>query len=310
MGHPCAAIASSNRGFRLPLTQWCQGWPMRVFGAAHPGELFRLLGQEPIDVVFLDSQSSRFPDSLILQTLESVAGTDMQPDIVRVGTVGASSYLSKRLRIESVSKSEHMWDDLAAVSEAILRPRNLDESQIAMIREPRPVWKLFGKILCIDDDVKFTRLLQIRMAEYGIEVTRASTGIEGFDQAVRHRPDAIVTDFVMPEGLGSYMLGRLKDCDINIPVVFLVDELGQGHEAFEHQMIELGAARVLKKPLKFRDLLTELRNHFPFPDPDVRQSWPEGMRLDDPHANPRKRRRGFEPRISNLYYPKSGNLYT
>ena len=283
---------------------------MRVFGAAHPGELFRLLGQEPIDVVYLDSQSSRFPDGLMLQTLESVAGTDMQPDIVRVGTIGASSSLSKRLRIESVSQSEHLWDDLATVSEAILGPRMLDEAQIAMIRKPRPVWKMFGRILCIDDDLKFTRLLQLRMAEYGIEVTRASTGIEGFDLAVRHRPDAIVTDFVMPEGLGSYMLGRLKDCDIDIPVIFLVDELGPAHEAFEQQMIELGAARVLRKPLKFRDLLIELRHHFEFPDPDARQSWPEGMRLDDPHATPRRRRRQFEPRISNLYYPKSGNLHT
>lgn len=277
---------------------------MRVFAASHPGELFRLLGSESIDLILLDAHANLFPPRTIVRAMESAGPVDSLPQVVLVGYNGSASYLGRQVRVESVGTGLGVWQELAQTCAMLIGARELGERK-QTLRQQRPAWKVFGRVLCIDDDLRFTRLLQIRLADVGVIVDRAATGIEGFDQAVRTRPDAIVTDFIMPEGLGSYLLGRLQDCEIDIPVIFLTEPLGAAQAGFNQQMLELGAKQVLTKPLRIDQLVAELGKIFPIPERPEPRYWLPGFRLDDDHRPTRPNRAQVEPRIRHLYYPTS-----
>ncbi len=129
-----------------------------------------------------------------------------------------------------------------------------------------PIYRMYGKVLCVDDDPRVTRSLQLKLREYGLDVIRETNGAEGFVAAVNHRPNVIITEFALAKGSGSYMLGRLRDCEINIPVIFLTSVDEKAHSGLRPQLMNLGAANVLSKPANFNELLAELRRHIALPD--------------------------------------------
>jgi DNA-binding response OmpR family regulator len=133
-------------------------------------------------------------------------------------------------------------------------------------RLARPTLRMYGKVLCVDDDPRVTRQLQLRLRDYGIDALREANGVEGFTTAVRVRPHLIITEFALPEGLGSYMLGRLRDCNIEIPVIFLTKVDERAYAGLRPELMELGAACFLQKPVNIQVLMAEVRKHIPLPD--------------------------------------------
>ena len=78
------------------------------------------------------------------------------------------------------------------------------------------------RILIVDDDRKGIAPLAIRLKAAGYEVATAVNGIEGLKLAVRDRPDLIVMDVWMPDGLGILTAQRLKHFGLaNVPVIFI-----------------------------------------------------------------------------------------
>jgi len=139
-------------------------------------------------------------------------------------------------------------------------PRSLDSS-------PR--------VLCIDDDEAFVMTTEKRLHQFGIEVLGASSGMEGFWKALKHRPAAILTDYAMPEGYATYLVRRLKEHSLtrDIPIVVITGRNASGRavrrkdSALEQQLVEQGAECVLAKPLNVRRLVEELRHWPVFADP-------------------------------------------
>ena len=129
-----------------------------------------------------------------------------------------------------------------------------DESPPPVMKEKRP------KVLCIDDDAEITKAMQLRLEHCGFVVLRAQSGAEGLRLAMEERPDAIVTDLVLPEGEGIYILRQLKShVDTkDIPVIVLT---GQGYAAIKRQVVHAGADSYLTKPVDFTELLQLLRRH-------------------------------------------------
>ncbi len=116
------------------------------------------------------------------------------------------------------------------------------------------------RVLCIDDDVDITRLVRVRLENGGFDVLCAQSGEEGLRLARKERPDAIMTDLVLPEGEGVYILRQLKSHveTEDIPVIVVT---GQGYEAVKRQVLQAGAASYLPKPIVFAELLNTLRIH-------------------------------------------------
>jgi len=119
-------------------------------------------------------------------------------------------------------------------------------------------------VLHVDDDRDLSAAMAARFEVYGIKVVRAFSGTDGVRTALSHQASAIILDYEMPNGQGDYALGRLKDNPItrNIPVIMLT---GKKDRFLERRILGLGAARFFNKPVDFKELLDELRQHIDIP---------------------------------------------
>jgi DNA-binding response OmpR family regulator len=97
------------------------------------------------------------------------------------------------------------------------------------------------KILIIDDDPFFLKVLTDNFSEYGFMVFNANDGIEGVEAFLAHAPDAVISDMVMPRmgGVSTCMeISRLAGD--NPPVIVLLTSMF--HETpHEHDTPEMGA---------------------------------------------------------------------
>lgn len=131
-----------------------------------------------------------------------------------------------------------------------------DEAAVQLEVESRP-W-----ILCIDDDADHSYSLKLRLRQQGFEVLRAFEGMEGYRYAFATQAQAIILDYEMPNGDGSYVLRRLKENPVtrDIPVIVLT---GRNERVIERQMYSQGAAEFLTKPCEWERLWAALRRHIP-----------------------------------------------
>ncbi|MEO2048632.1 MAG: response regulator [Pirellulales bacterium] len=116
------------------------------------------------------------------------------------------------------------------------------------------------KVLCIDDDPEISRIIQLRLSEFEVEVERAFCGMQGHWLAVTSNPDVIITDLRMPQGEGEYILECLKRNaeTFHIPVIVLTGKSGND---LSGQLKSLGAAGFLRKPFHFDELFNELSQY-------------------------------------------------
>jgi|GEM_PF-3228260 DNA-binding response OmpR family regulator len=121
-----------------------------------------------------------------------------------------------------------------------------------------------ARILCIDDDPDVSRILKKRLAAYGADVVRAFSGMQGFWTALDSPPDVIILDLAMPDGDGSYIVGRLRSHPLTekVPIIMLT---GQTNPGVKRSMLALGIGVYLTKPLKFDQLLRSLRDYIDLP---------------------------------------------
>ena len=114
-------------------------------------------------------------------------------------------------------------------------------------------------VLIVDDREADRKLLKMLLELNGYRVTAASDGVEALAAARSDRPDAIVSDVLMPNMDGfvlchAWMLDEgLKP----IPFIFYTANLTSRED--EHVAMALGAARYLIKPMVAKAFLRELR---------------------------------------------------
>ena len=128
-----------------------------------------------------------------------------------------------------VQKNEDTWE---AVKSILAKVFDIDEATLnaADARRSVPLSGVNGqkhnKILIVDDDVDLTRALARRLNKTGAQTLTASNGVEAYRIAMRERPDAIIADYVMPEGGGHYLLWRLKSTEVtkDIPVIMITGQ--------------------------------------------------------------------------------------
>lgn len=113
-------------------------------------------------------------------------------------------------------------------------------------------------VLCIDDDIDFGVSLKLRLAERGLNVCQANTGMQGYRMAFLQQPKAIVLDYEMQDGKGDYVLRRLKENPHtrDIPVIVLT---GRPGNALQRRMDAMGAASFFGKPAAWDVLWPELK---------------------------------------------------
>ena len=102
-------------------------------------------------------------------------------------------------------------------------------------------------ILIVDDSGFQRKFLRKALRDGGFSTLEAGNGAEALEIAAAQQLDAILTDLIMPDMRGLALLETLKERGSEVPIVVLTADI---QEPVEAQCLELGAARVLHKPIK------------------------------------------------------------
>jgi DNA-binding response OmpR family regulator len=115
------------------------------------------------------------------------------------------------------------------------------------------------RVLVIDDEPDFVRLLQARLQIGGYDVLTADDGIKGIQTARREKPDAIIMDIMMPGLDGHMVCDMLKKSTMtwSIPVIYLTARNSQLDELLA---LEKGAKYYLTKPYNPEMLLEMVKS--------------------------------------------------
>jgi DNA-binding response OmpR family regulator len=112
-----------------------------------------------------------------------------------------------------------------------------------------------SRLLIIDDDVKFTRLLAGYLQRFGYAVDAVHDGQQGLDRARQGKYAAIILDVLLPGMTGWDVLRELRK-ESQTPVLMLT---ALGDEPDRVTGLEIGADDYVPKTFSMRELLARLR---------------------------------------------------
>lgn len=112
------------------------------------------------------------------------------------------------------------------------------------------------KILVIDDDPVFTRLVDQVLSQEGYEVLKAGNGREGLRILFTSKPDLVLLDVVMPQMDGWQTCSRIRDAS-DIPIIILT--ASQKSEEDIVRGLDYGADEYLTKPVGNKELVARVR---------------------------------------------------
>jgi DNA-binding response OmpR family regulator len=112
-------------------------------------------------------------------------------------------------------------------------------------------------VLVIDDDPVILELLRVNFEIEGFDVICASDGEEGLKRAQTDRPDAVISDIMMPRRDGLQLLADLKadPSTEDLPVI-LLSAKAQKNEV--QQGLDMGADDYITKPFDPLELIDRL----------------------------------------------------
>lgn len=112
------------------------------------------------------------------------------------------------------------------------------------------------KVLIIEDEVKFARVLAQGLKEHGITVETAFDGLSGLEKALSRAFDAIVLDVMLPGKNGFEILKEIRASGGRTAVIMLTARGGVDDRI---RGLNLGADDYLPKPFVFKELLARLQ---------------------------------------------------
>ncbi len=117
------------------------------------------------------------------------------------------------------------------------------------------------KLLIVDDQPKFTRMMGIKLEKMGYTVFTAENGETALEIAKMEKPNLIVMDIMMPVMDGFAAAAELNnDPDTaQIPLIFLS---AKGQPADRERATALGALDFLSKPFNPSRLVARIEEHF------------------------------------------------
>lgn len=118
------------------------------------------------------------------------------------------------------------------------------------------------RILLVDDEVTFSRVLKVYLEETGGYIVRAeSSGAAGLAAAREFRPDLILADIIMPDMDGGDMASQIKadPATAQIPVIFLTAVVSRDEVRANHGLI--GNQLFVAKPVDGQEIVGHIE-HF------------------------------------------------
>lgn len=111
------------------------------------------------------------------------------------------------------------------------------------------------RILVVDDEPRFVRLVEANLVTEGYEVLQANNGQEALDITAKEKPDMILLDVMMPDLDGFEVCERIREFS-NLPIIMLT---AKGEEEHRVRGLNLGADDYIVKPFSADELLARVR---------------------------------------------------
>ncbi|BAY94866.1 MULTISPECIES: response regulator [unclassified Tolypothrix] len=115
-----------------------------------------------------------------------------------------------------------------------------------------------GKILIVKDSLREWELMSYYLGDWGYKIVKASAAKEALEIALEEKPDAIVTNVVMP-GMSGFELCRFLKINLSsqkMPIVICSNKNQAVHHAWARKQ---GADVYLTKPYTPEDLLSAIK---------------------------------------------------
>ncbi len=114
------------------------------------------------------------------------------------------------------------------------------------------------KILLVDDEPDFLKLIKIRLEANNYQVITATSGKESIEQAKEFLPDIIIMDIMMPQLDGIATILKLKSLEEtrSIPVI-VCTSVKEDEDRIVAQ--NLGVAGYVRKTAQMEDLIEKIR---------------------------------------------------
>ena len=112
------------------------------------------------------------------------------------------------------------------------------------------------KVLVVDDDEAFVRLVEMVLTGEGYEVLKAADGRQALRMVFDHRPDVVLLDVVMPKMDGWQTCSHIRDVS-DVPVIILSGE-SKTEEDIVHGL-DHGADDYILKPINNKELVARVR---------------------------------------------------
>jgi signal transduction histidine kinase/DNA-binding NarL/FixJ family response regulator len=140
-------------------------------------------------------------------------------------------------------------------------PESKDWAKVSRIIEQGTIIGYQGQrrtILIVDDKWENRSVIVNLLEPVGFTVIEASQGQEGWEQAIAHKPDLIITDLVMPIIDGFKFIKRLR-WSSQFKKVAVIASSASVFAADQYKSIDAGANIFLPKPIEAEALLELLR---------------------------------------------------
>jgi CheY-like chemotaxis protein len=166
-----------------------------------------------------------------------------------------------------VAKGLDTWETIKSILTEItekqsdsLAASKADDPLQTLVDAPR------NKVLIVDDDADLAEALASRIRKCGGVTFVAHDGISGYRIALKERPNAIITDYVMADGGGHYMIWRLKSTEATrrTPIIVISGQTRDSKRAapLQHETVGYGGpVRYFPKPVDVDGLISELSQH-------------------------------------------------
>jgi DNA-binding response OmpR family regulator len=120
--------------------------------------------------------------------------------------------------------------------------------------EPQNVERI--KLLLVDDEQAYVRILSKRLTKRDFDVTIAFSGIQGIQALRKQDFDVAVLDLKMEDMDGIEVLKIFKKMSPNLAVIMLT---GHGSEQAAREGVEFGAFDYLLKPCELEELVSTIK---------------------------------------------------
>ena len=118
-------------------------------------------------------------------------------------------------------------------------------------------------VLVVDDEINVVKLLVRLLSRIGVDnVVTAGSGLKGIEVFGYEAPDAVITDFLMPNMNGIGLLTHIKNLAPEVPVIMFTGFIEKLEENLEKETVKPDFI-MDKAQVNIQDFIDSLNKCFP-----------------------------------------------